>query len=184
LGESQGGPKTAVSAGVSSFWAEYSERDQLFLNSGDGEFRDVSVANQPFSEFASVSRGLACADFDDDGGMDLVVTRIAEKVALFRNVAPKRGNYLTLRATDPNLHRDAYGAEVYVEAGGKKWMRWINPGYSYLCSNDPRAHFGLGAVDKIDAIEVVWPDGSAERFPGGAVNKTVQLTRGEGTPAE
>ena len=64
-----------------------------------------------------------------------------------------------VRAVDPELNRDAYGAEVYVQAGERRWMRWINPGYSYLCSNDVRAHFGLGDVTKIDTIRVVWPDG-------------------------
>ena len=166
------------------FWIEYCQRDQLFLNSGDGRFRDASLTNDPFCNTASVSRGLACADFDDDGGMDLVVTRIADKASLFRNQATDRGNYLIVQATDPALNRDAYGAEVYVEAKDKRWLRWINPGYSYLCSNDPRAHFGLGRLESYDAIEIVWPDGSAERFEGGPVNRVVHLRRGEGTPLE
>jgi hypothetical protein len=166
------------------FWTDYCERDQLFLNSGDGKFRDVSSTNHSFCGVASVSRGLACADFDDDGGVDLLVTRIADKARLFRNLAPHRGNYLIIKATDPVLGRDAYGAEVYVEVGDKRWMRWINPGYSFLCSNDPRAHFGLGTMESYDAVEVVWPDGSAERFPGGPANRVVHLKRGQGILTE
>ena len=53
--------------------------------------------------------------------------------------------------------------EVVVEAGKRTWLGWINPGTSYLCSNDPRAHFGLGAVVKVDAIHVTWPATAATR---------------------
>ena len=175
-----GDAKPRTSSELDPFWLNYSERDQLFLNSGQGKFRDVSLANDPFSKVAGVSRGLAVADFDDDGGMDLLVTRIAEGVALYKNVA-ERGNYLIVKATDPELHRDAYGAEVYVSSGNKRWMRWINPGYSFLCSNDPRAHFGLGEDTTYDSIEVVWSDGSKEQFPGGDANRVVRLERGSGS---
>jgi hypothetical protein len=89
-----------------------------------------------------------------------------------------------VRAIDPALRRDAYGAEVRVRAGDRRWVRWINPGSSYLCSNDPRAHFGLGPAAKVDAIQVVWPDGMEEQFPGGAADRLVVLRRGEGTHPE
>ena len=57
---------------------------------------------------------------------------------------------------------------------------WIIPGSSYLCSNDPRAHFGLGAAARVDAIEVRWPDGLIERFPGRDADQVVLLRKGEG----
>ena len=63
-------------------------------------------------------------------------------------------------------------------------MRWINPGYSYLSSNDPRAHFGLGEKVTIDSIEVIWPDGSKETFPGPAVDQYVTVRRGDGQSVE
>ncbi len=166
------------------FWRPYSERNQLFLNVGGGRFEDVSPANDPFCKVAAVSRGLAVADFDTDGGVDLLVTRIGERVGLFKNVAPSRGHYLIVKATDPTLKRDAYGAEIYVRSGDRQWMRWINPGYSFLCSNDPRAHFGLGTVATYDSIRVVWPNGQAETFPGGEVDCVVHLERGTGVPTE
>jgi hypothetical protein len=60
-------------------------------------------------------------------------------------------------------------------------MRWINPATSYLCSNDPRAHFGLGSAERVDEIVVRWPDGSRETFPGGAADQPVVLRKGDGT---
>lgn len=166
--------------GLDPFWHPYCERDQILLNAGNGQFRDVSAQNNAMCGMAGVSRGLACADFDDDGGLDLIVTQIAGPVTLLRNVLPTRGHWITVRALDPALKRDAYGAEVYVNDGSRRLMRWINPGYSFLCSNDPRAHFGLGDSDTITNIEVVWPDGLQETFAETAVDRVVVLRRGEG----
>jgi hypothetical protein len=86
-----------------------------------------------------------------------------------------------VRAVDPALGgRDAYGAEVTVRAGGRSWRRWLNPGYSYLCSNDPRAHFGLGPAEQVDSLQVIWPDGSEEVFPGRRADQAVVLSKGTG----
>jgi hypothetical protein len=164
------------------FWSRYAQRNQLFANDGRGRFRDISEDDEAFCQTAAVSRGLACADLNGDGALDLLVTTIAGPARLYRNVAPKRGHWLLVRALDPALGRDAYGAEVTVCAGGRRWLRCINPGYSYLCSNDPRAHFGLGPAERVEAIEVLWPDGTAEAFPGQSVDQMVLLRKGEGKP--
>lgn len=164
--------------GLDPFWHDYAERDQVLLNDGTGRFDDVSDAHRDFTLEAAVSRGLACGDIDNDGAMDLLVTAIGSRAKLFRNIAPKKGRWLIVRAIDPALNRDAIGAEVRVTAGEKRWIRHVNPGYSYLCSNDPRAHFGLGGVERIDGIEVVWPDGTPQQFPGGPVDRIIELRKG------
>jgi hypothetical protein len=166
--------------GMDSFWAPYSERNQLLLNDGRGRLRDVSEANPAISGEAAVSRGLLCADFDSDGGLDLVVTRVAAPAAIYHNVAQNRGHWLLVRAIEPALHREAYGAEIYLTAGKTKQQQWCNPAYSYLCSNDPRAHFGLGSAMHYDSLTVVWADGVEESFEGGAADRVVVLKRGEG----
>ena len=88
-----------------------------------------------------------------------------------------------MRAIDPRYGgRDAYGAAVSVISGKQRWSRDINPAFSYLSSNDPRAHFGLGKESKFDRLEVSWPDGTKEAFPGGAANSFLTLRHGEGAP--
>ncbi len=167
------------------FWAPYAQRNQLFGNDGTGRFADISERNPSFSEPAGVSRGLAIGDIDGDGALDLLVTRIAASARLFRNTAPNRGHWLAIRATLPESGgRDAYGAEVVVHAGSRAWKRVVNPGFSYLVSNAPDVHVGLGQVERTDAITVVWPDGTEEQFPGGAVDRALTLRKGAGRPGE
>ena len=127
-----------------------------------------------------MARGLACGDFDNDGAQDLLVTSIAGPARLYRNVAPKKGHWLVVRAFDPQLQRDALGSEVRVSAGARRWVRWMHPAESYLCSSQPRAHFGLGAAARVDGIDIVWPDGKREAFPGVDADRTIELRKGTG----
>src|SRR5262249_21533796 len=136
--------------------------NQAFANDGAGRFRDVSESNPALCGRPNVARGLAVGDLENDGGLDLLVTTIDGKARLLRNVA-ERGHWLLVRAVDPAHKRDAIGAVVRVKSGARVWERLIQPSQSYLCSNDPRAHFGLGDVVRIEEIEVTWPDGVKER---------------------
>jgi hypothetical protein len=99
---------------------------------------------------------------------------------VFRNEAPRAGHWLRVRARDEALHRDAIGARVSVIAGPLRLTRLVHPGGSYLSSSDVRLHFGLGAAERFDAVEIVWPGGRRERFVGGAADRTLDLVRGTG----
>lgn len=167
-------------AALGAHFQEYSERNQLFRNEGGGRFQDISDQNDPLCGTPAVGRGLATGDLDGDGALDLVVTASGDRARVYRNVAPGRGHWLVARAFDPRLNRDAYGAEVVVEAGGRKLLRVVNPGDSYQCSSDPRAHFGLGGAAGYEAVHIRWPDGLAESFPGGAADQVLVLERGKG----
>jgi hypothetical protein len=164
------------------FWETYAEKNQLAANDGTGKFRDISLSNKALCGYWNVARGLVCADFDNDGSLDLLVASLGGKARLFRNVAPKLGHWLKVRAIDPRLKRDAYGAEIRVKVDGTEKLRLINAAESYLCSGPPIAHFGLGNVKQFESIHVAWPDGLKETFPGGPVDRELVLTRGEGKP--
>lgn len=184
---SSGEEEAAASAPVSGeplgvHWSQYAERNQLLLNDGVGRFHDISEANPALCGRLAVWRGLACGDIFNDGGVSLLATTAGGEAHLLRNVVPHRGHWLLVRALDPKLHRDAYGAQVSVTAQSRKLTRWIAPSSSYLCSSDPRAHFGLGEAERVESIDVIWPDGLRESFPTTPVDRALTVRRGEGTP--
>ncbi len=176
----KGDTPTNVPSGLAKFWHPYAERNQILTNDGNGRFTDVSPDNPAFSKQAAVSRGLVVGDFNNDGAQDMLVTRVDSPASLYYNYAKTRGSFLTITAVDPKLNRVAYGAEIVVRVGDKSFRRVVNPGYSYLCSNDPRAHFGLGKVESVDQISIAWPDGYTEKFPGVRANQFLTLERGNG----
>jgi hypothetical protein len=175
---------TVPDSSLGPFWSRYGDRNQLFRNDGTGRFSDVSHDNKPFCGHYNVARGLVHAEIDGDGGVDLLVTTIGGPARLFRNVVPNRGRYLHVRAIDPKLKRDAIGSEVRVHAGGRTWAAWLHASEGYLCSSEPRAYFGLGSIDRVDSIEVLWPDGTKEFFPGCATNRRIELYKGSHRPLE
>jgi hypothetical protein len=86
-----------------------------------------------------------------------------------------------VRVTEPAFGgRDAYGAEVTITANGRRQIAWVNPSQSYLCSNDPRAHFGLGSDADVESISVIWLDGTEEQFPGVKADQFITLQHGAG----
>ena len=173
--------QTPVVAGVSDWWARYAQRAQLFANIGSGRFEDRSVANAGLCGEATVGRSLAVGDLDQDGMPDLVVGGVGGPVLLYRNVAPREGRWLRVRAVDPGCGgRDAIGAEVIVRTDTGTWWQVLQPATSYLASHEPVLHFGLGRTGDLRGIEVRWPDGSTEEFPPGTAERTAVLRKGEG----
>ena len=130
----------------------------------------------------AAGRGAAFGDLDNDGDIDIVVVNRDTPLHLLKNVAPKRGNSITLRLV--NRHgRMAVGADVRLDAGDRSWWRAVAPHESYGSSNDPRVHCGLGNVSRVDQILVRWPGGQSEWFGPLAANQEHQLREGTGTPA-
>ncbi len=163
-----------------SYWDDYAEPNMLFQNDGAGKFQNVSDQAGTFCSTVENSRGLAFGDIDNDGDIDLLVTNSGGAARLYRNDVNEKNHWLTVRAVDPALKRDAIGAKVTVEFAGKRIMNFIAPGYSYLCSTDPRIHFGLGSHEQFDRIDVHWPGGDTETFAGAKADQFLTLIKGHG----
>ena len=167
-------------ADVGEFWKDYAEPNQLFLNQGDGRFIDSSSRSGTFASRVEVSRALALGDLDGDGDVDLVTQNIGGDLRVFRNDAPPAGSHwIRLRATTGG--RDALGALLAVDAGGRRQFRPLLTSYSFASASEAVAHFGLGTAPRVDRIEVLWPDGTRERFPSQPADRCVVLRQGEGT---
>src|SRR5207249_1275939 len=81
------------------FWEQYAQHNQVYVNAGNGQFRDVSASNPALCRGAGVWRGLAVGDFDNDGAPDLLITQTGGPARLLRNIAPANGHWLAVRAT-------------------------------------------------------------------------------------
>ena len=126
-----------ANATLGKFWNRFAETKLLFLNDGKGHFEDASARCGSYGSIPQVSRGMAFGDLFGDGAISIAVQNLDNSIQIYRNTAPKQGNHwLIVRAMTGK--RDAYGALLTAEVGGKKLVRLAHPTYSYLSSNDPR----------------------------------------------
>ncbi len=143
----------------------YRQKNQLLVNLGD-RFRDVSPRAGGGLQVARVGRGLAVGDLDDDGDLDLVVSNVDDAPTLLENRQRTGHHWVAFRIAGPDGNRLAIGAKVTVDAGGKKQMREIRSGGTYLSQSDLRTSFGLdnyaGPVD----VEVRMPGGRRWHWRG------------------
>jgi hypothetical protein len=158
----------------------YAQAPQLFLNDGHAKFRDV--ATQVGGAFADskVGRGLAVADLDRDGDLDLLLTTNNGSAYLYRNdqLAGNRSVRLQLVGTKSN--RDAIGAAVHLHCNGQVQSRFVRSGSSYLSQSELPLTFGLGKADHIEKIVVDWPSGKTEEYSKLKSGNTYQLTENKG----
>jgi len=113
------------------------------------------------------ARGIAFADADDDGDIDAVVIDLDNKPRLLENRSARHGHWISVRARRTVRHfdvigpesTDCIGAKVRVTAGRRTWVREMRTTQGLYSSHDPRLHFGLGNVELIDRVEVLWPSG-------------------------
>jgi hypothetical protein len=170
-------------AALGKFWSAYAENNLLLRGDGSGRFTNISTRGGDFTTQIDNTRGLALGDIDGDGRIDLVTNTVDNTLRVFRNIVPTEGNHwLLVRALTGK--RDALGARVQLVAGDRRWTRLVLAAYSFCSSCDPRAHFGLGKVNHVDAIEVSWPDGTREQFDAPEVDRVVTLYQGRGRRIE
>lgn len=158
----------------------YAQPPQLFLNLGNGRFRDVAPSRG--DEFAQpkVGRGLAYADFDRDGDLDILLTTNNGPAYLYGNeqFTVNRSIRFELKGTKSN--RDAIGASVRIFYEGQSQSRTVRGGSSYLSQSELPVTFGLAKRDKIERVVIDWPSGRTEEYKSLAAGKTYNCLEGKG----
>jgi enediyne biosynthesis protein E4 len=159
----------------------YRQPRLLYWNVGGGKFKDVSDRSGPGIQERWSSRGSAAGDLDGDGTLEVVINNLGARPSLLKNVAPQK-NWLLVRCVGVKSNRDAIGARVYLYVGERRLSGEVQGGASFVSQDDSRQHFGLGAHTRYARIEVAWPGGQRESFPGGEANRVVVVEQGRGSP--
>ena len=135
--------------------ARYKEPNGVFLNLGDGTFRDVSA--EAGQSAPRAHRGSAYADLNGDGRIDVVVSCLGEPAEVWENLGPA-GNWIILKLVGVRSNRDGIGARIRI---GDQYNH-MTSAVSYASSSHAGVHFGLGKLAQIPKIEIRWPSGAVQ----------------------
>ena len=153
----------------------------VFRNVDGARFEDVSGKSGAGALAAHSSRGTAFGDIDNDGDVDMLVFNMNQPPSLLRNDRRGAGAWIAVRLQGTRSDRAALGATVRVTANGRTQARAALSQASYYSHDDLRLHFGLGAAERVDAIEVRWPSGATDTVRNLAAGRVVTVKEGTGT---
>ena len=161
--------------------SSYKEPRILFHNNGDGTFTDISASAGVAIATSASSRGLAVGDLWNDGRISAVINNMNAAPSLLVNQVRNSNHWIAIRTVGTKSNRDGIGARIRVKTPTRVLVEEVRSGSSYISNNDMRAHFGLGKSDKIEWVEIRWPSGLTERFPGIGIDKIHTLEEGTGS---
>jgi len=152
-------------------WNGY-ERKCLFANVGNGQFMDV--ARPTGTDGIKDGRGVAVADFDGDGKLDLAINNNNSTPTLYLNKVKRSGGSVVIKlegsteAPKGNMqsNRDAIGAQVRLTIAGKTMLRQVEAGSGFAAEGMLPVHFGVGSANGIEGVQITWPSGLVQRFDG------------------
>jgi hypothetical protein len=140
--------------------AGYRQRRLHYHNRGDGTFDEVTAQAGPVLMEERVGRGAAVGDLDNDGRLDLVINDLDGRPQVLVNDVTPSGHWLSVTLVGKAPNTGAIGAVVTARVGQRRLQRLVQSGSSYLSQDDMRVHFGVGAAETIDELDVRWPDDS------------------------
>ena len=155
----------------------YRQRNQVFLNDGQGNFIEAEVEADS-SDGPKSNRGAAFGDLDDDGDPDVVVSAIDDRPTLLRNDLSDGAHFVGLMLVGRRSNRDAAGASVRVVSRGREQRKDAHASGSVLSSNDPRLIFGLGSAEVAEEIRIRWPSGASTRLLAVPVDRYLVVVEG------
>lgn len=127
-----------------------------------------------------VGRGVATADYDNDGDIDIVSSNRGDFPSLLRNEGGNVNHWLTVLPIGTRSNRDGVGASLKLTADGIAQFEQAKGGMGYMSASDPRIHFGLGKRTKIQSLEITWPSGQADKLTNVPVDQIIAVKEGAG----
>ncbi|MGA2536012.1 MAG: CRTAC1 family protein [Terracidiphilus sp.] len=161
----------------------YKEPLLMFHNLGDGHFEKSSEAMGPDFVRPVAARGLATADFNNDGGMGIAVNVRGDYPELLRNDGGNANHWLEVLLIGTKSNRDGIGSTLKLVSGGFTQMEQAKGGMSYMSASDPRIHFGLGKRSSIQSLVIEWPSGQVDKLVNVPVDKVIAIKEGVGIVA-
>ncbi len=157
-------------------------KDQLFWNKGADEgFFDVSSASGDYFNQEFGGRGVASADYDNDGDIDLFIVNNAGPGVLLNNDGGNANNWAKVYLIGARSNKMAIGAKIRMVSGNLTQVRQVGAQGSYCSQNSLKEIFGLGEQSQIDTLQITWPSGLEQSFYNLPVNELIQITEGEST---
>lgn len=146
------------------------QQNFLFKNQGNWNFENL--AQNLGLDQLTFSTGSAYGDLDNDGDLDLVINNLNDRAFIYRNTSSDKniGNYLSIELGQE------FGTKIIAYASDQKFIQEFQPVKGYMSSVDPRMHFGLGTIEKLDSLEIFWPDGKIQIIGDVQANQALKLT--------
>ncbi len=167
----------------------FAQQILLFKNAkptANGQIKFERVPAAPNSGLAEAvcARGMAIADFDGNGKLDILTSNMDSAPTLLRNVSADKNNWLALKLvgdTAKKTPKDAIGSRVLITAGKLRQRFDLTSGAGYASQNEQIIHIGLGESTKIDSLEIIWANGQIEKITVEKINTSMTIKQGAET---
>ncbi len=144
-------------------------QEPLYLENRRGRFVQLTYDDSSYFGQRYTGRGLALADFNEDGNLDIAISNFSDPPAILKNTSATKGQWLSVRLIGTRSNRDAIGTRLVLHTSAGDQVRQIKGGGSYLSSSDLRVHWGIPTGVTIKGISIYWPRGVQQKL------KTLQL---------
>jgi len=156
------------------------QKKRLFHNERGEGFRDH--ASRHGLDSVRDGRGIAVADFDNDGRLDLYVANANAEPYVYRNTLPAGAHWIRFVLEGTQSNSFAVGAQVRVTAGGRTLLSFVDGGNGFAGQSSARVHFGLAESKQVDKVEIRWPNGARQQFASLAADKIYRIVEGKDQP--
>lgn len=160
---------------------KYAQPPHLFRNLGKKKFEHMNSSLGQALQQATVARGAAYGDFDNDGDLDLLITSNNGPARLLRNNGGNQNNLIRIKIVGTTSNRNGIGAKITATVtGDTKLFAMVRTGSSYASQSELPVIFGLSKAEKVQNIEIVWPNGNKQNFTDVSANQEIVIEEGKG----